>query len=140
MKTVLIIDDNNDYRETLKNILEDHGLEVIESDCPDTAYRLLKNMNPPDLIVCDLYMPFTTGPDRDEYKTSCEVGLKTLQELSWVYPNVPVIALTGLGESDLERLKLYLDPIPAYRKPFRVREVVQLVDGFLESREWGGMQ
>jgi CheY-like chemotaxis protein len=132
MKTVLIIDDNNDYRETLRSILEDHGLEVIESDCPDTAYRLLKHMNPPDLIVCDLYMPFTTGPDRDEYKT--------LQELSWVYPQVPVMALTGLGESDLEKLKRYLDPIPAYRKPFRVREVIQLVDGFLESREWGGMQ
>jgi len=140
MKTVLIIDDNNDYRETLRSILEDHGLEVIESDCPDIAYRLLKNMNPPDLIVCDLYMPFTTGPDREEYKTSCEVGLKTLQELAWVYPQVPVMALTGLGESDLGKLKRYLDPIPAYRKPFRVREVIQLVDGFLESRVWGGMQ
>lgn len=140
MKTVFIIDNNDDFRETLRAVLEDEDVEVIESDCPDSAYRILATIDTPDLIVCDLHMPFTTGPEAGDYKTSHEVGLRTMQELAWVFPDTPVIALAGLGEADLDRVREYLAPIPAYPKTDDIREAAAIVRGFLDSRNLGGVQ
>jgi CheY-like chemotaxis protein len=139
MKTVLLIDDNYDYRDALKTILEDQGLEVIDSDCPDSAYRMLNGMNAPDLILCDLHMPFSTGKDGAEFKVSYEVGVKTLHELAWVYPTTPVVALTALEQTELSRLKEYIEPIPAYPKPTQMHDLLSLVQGYLMSQEWGGI-
>ena len=136
---ILIIDDNFDYRDAVKTILEAQGLEVIDSDCPDSAYQILKNMDEPDLILCDLHMPFTSGPNTGEFKVSFEVGVKTIHELAWVYPKTPVVALTALEHSELSRLKQYIEPIPAYPKPTELHDVVALVEGYLRSQEWGGV-
>ena len=140
MKTVLIIDNNYEYRESLRAVLEDEGVEVIESDCPDSAYKILATIDTPDLIVCDLHMPFTTGSEMTSYKTSFEVGLRTMHELAWVFPDTPVIALAGIEDSDLDRVRRFLSPIPAYSKTYGIHHAADIVRGFLESRELGGVQ
>jgi CheY-like chemotaxis protein len=140
MKTVLLIDDNQDYLESLRCILEREGLEVLESDCPDAAFRLLRTIEPPDLIMCDLHMPFTSGPDADDFKTSFEVGVKTAHELAWVYPDTPVVALTALEDADLARVRSSLKPIPAFTKPYATGEVLDLVRSYLATKDWGGVQ
>jgi CheY-like chemotaxis protein len=140
MKTVLFIDNNSEYRDAFSDLLQDQGIDVVASDCPDAAYQKLFNMETPDLIVGDLYMPFTTGPDREQYKTSFEVGIKTLRELAWVFPQTPVIALTALEELDIERVRKLLSPIPAYRKTPDLHRTADLVHSFLESSEVGGVQ
>jgi CheY-like chemotaxis protein len=140
MKTVFIIDNNYEYRESLRSILEDEEVEVVESDCPDSAYRILATMDTPDLIVCDLHMPFTTGAREADFKTSYEVGLRTMHELAWVFPETPVIAMAGLTETDLGRIREYLAPIPAYAKSSNLFETVEIVRGFLHSKDLGGVQ
>jgi CheY-like chemotaxis protein len=141
MKTVLFIDDNEDFRETVRYLLEAEGLEVYDSDCPDSAFGLLSTIEAPDLIVCDLHMPFTTDETKaDEYVTSFEVGVKTVHELAWVYPDTPVVAMTGLQEVDIQRIKRYLSPIPTYQKPERLHEVLDIVRCHLVSQDWGGIQ
>ena len=139
MKTVLIIDDNHDYRETFREILEEHDVEVLESDCPDSAYQLLSTIDPPDLIVCDLHMPFTTKEDASEYIESRDVGIKTAQELAWVYPTTSVIALTASDPQDMPQVKSDLAPIPAYQKPTSYKELLALVHCFLICNEFGGL-
>jgi CheY-like chemotaxis protein len=141
MKTVLFIDDNEDFRETVRYLLEAEGLEVYDSDCPDSAFGLLSTIEAPDLIVCDLHMPFTTDETKaDEYVTSFEVGVKTVHELAWVYPDTPVVAMTGLQEVDIQRIKRYLSPIPTYQKPERLHEFLDIVRCHLVSQDWGGIQ
>jgi CheY-like chemotaxis protein len=140
MKTVLLIDDNDDYRETARHVLEDEGLEVHAADCPDSAFTLLETIGQPDLIMCDLFMPFTTGIDADEYETSVRVGVKTVQELAWVYPDTPVVALTAMENIDIAGVRKDISPIPAYQKPRRLTEMVELVRYYLMSKDWGGMQ
>ena len=140
MKTVLLIDDNQDYLDSVRCILEREGLEVFESDCPDTAYRLLRTIDPPDLIVCDLHMPFIRGEQAVEFKTSFEVGVKTAHELAWVFPDTPIVALTALEHAELAKIREFLDPIPAFTKPYRVREVLDSVHSYLSTKEWGGIQ
>jgi CheY-like chemotaxis protein len=140
MKTVLVIDNNDEYREAFSDILQEQGIDVVTSDCPDAAYQKLFGMDAPDLIVGDLHMPFTMGAEREEYKTSYEVGVKTLRELAWVFPETPVIALTALEEIDIERVRKLLSPIPAYRKTTDLHRAADLVQSFLESAEVGGVQ
>jgi CheY-like chemotaxis protein len=140
MKTVLLIDDNEDYRESVRCILEEEGLEVFDTDCPDSAFSLLKTIDVPDLIICDVHMPFTTGAERDEFETSYNVGVKTVHELSWVFPEVPVVAMSAAEIPRLTELKQHLDPIPAHQKPRRIRDMVDIVQTYLMSREWGGIQ
>jgi CheY-like chemotaxis protein len=140
MKTVLLIDDNDDYRETVRCILEDQGLEVIDTDCPETAFSLLRNMDAPDLIVCDLHMPFASGDEEQNYVTSFEVGVKTVHELAWVYPDTPVVAMTALEEVDINKIKRYLAPIPTYQKPASLKRMVELLSCYLISQDFGGVQ
>lgn len=140
MKTVLLIDDNEEYREAARHILEDEGLEVHAADCPDSAYTLLEGIGQPDLIMCDLFMPFTTGAQKEEYETSVRVGVKTVQELAWVFPDTPVVALTALDSVDIGDLRKDISPIPAYQKPHRLTEMVELVRYYLMSAECGGVQ
>jgi CheY-like chemotaxis protein len=140
MKTVLLIDDNQDYLDSVRCILEREGLEVLESDCPDSAFRLLRSIDPPDLIMCDLHMPFMRGAKADEFKTSFEVGVKTAHELSWVYPQTPVVALTALERGDLAKVRGFLEPIPAFTKPYRTGELLELVRTYLSTKDWGGVQ
>ena len=139
MTTVLLIDDNDDYRETVRYILEDEGLEVVDTDCPDAAFKILETMDAPDLIICDLHMPFTTGPERDDFEVSNEVGVRTLHELAWVFPNTPVLAMSAAEGADLGALKKQLSPIPAFQKPLRTADMVEVVRYCLTSKNFGGL-
>lgn len=140
MKTVLIIDDNHDYREVFREILEEHDVEVFESDCPDSAYELLHTIDPPDLIVCDVHMPFTMKAGAGEFVESAEVGIRTAQELAWVYPNTHVIALTATDAAEMATIKNDLAPIPAYQKPVGYKDLLELVHCFLACNDFGGLQ
>ena len=60
MKTILIIEDNNDIRESTAEILELAGYTVYQGDNGkrgvDLAYQ-----HKPDLILCDIMMPELDG-------------------------------------------------------------------------------
>ncbi|MEO6979570.1 MAG: response regulator, partial [Mucilaginibacter sp.] len=59
-KKVLIIEDNNDIRENVVEILELAGYQVFEADNGKTGVDLaLKNV--PDIVLCDIMMPELDG-------------------------------------------------------------------------------
>ena len=91
--TILVLEDNPDSRELLRQILESLGARVLLAADGEEGLRLLSGRRPPDLILCDLLMPkldgygFIHGIRRDARLT-----------------RVPVVAVTGLGHgSDLNR-------------------------------------
>jgi CheY-like chemotaxis protein len=127
MKSVLIIDDSDEFRSTLSFILLDHDYDVWEATCPDEAYKLLKEEQF-DLILCDVHMPFTFNEHFHEYPYSFEVGIKTIQELGWVFPDKPIIAMSAAAPSDLERIKKELGDLPLLSKPFPPQELLAVVE------------
>lgn len=139
MKTILLIDDDADYRETVRLVLEGEGIEVLEADCPDAAFKLLELTAAPDLIVCDLHMPFTTDDTRDEFLESSEVGIRAVHELSWVYPETPVVAMTSMPRIDLERIRESVDPVQAFTKPISKNDLAELFCTILVSTDHGGI-
>ncbi|HEY6227030.1 MAG TPA: response regulator, partial [Verrucomicrobiae bacterium] len=60
MKTVLLIDDDHAFRNTLTELLKTQGWEVFEA--PDGEIGLnIAMQKRPDVVVCDLLMPRCNG-------------------------------------------------------------------------------
>ena len=84
---ILIVDDEPDIVEPLKDLLEFHGYEVSTASDGEEA---LKNIagDTPDLVLLDIRMP---GMD----------GMEALTRITREYPGVLVIMLTAHGTIDL---------------------------------------
>lgn len=56
VKTVLVVDDDNDLRAGLTAVLRKEGLQTLEAD-DGTAARDLIDRHHPDLVILDMMMP-----------------------------------------------------------------------------------
>ena len=100
---VLIVDDEERFRETLAKLLGRHGFVVREAGSGPAALELL-GQAPCDVIVLDVKMP---GMD----------GMETLSRIKQAHPTVEVIMLTGHGDLDLAIQSLKLDATDFLTKP-----------------------
>src|SRR3569833_546203 len=81
---ILVVDDERDIRELLKEILVDEGYEVSVAENGETA-RLARRARRPDLVLLDIWMP-----DVD--------GISLLKEWNDERgPSAPVIMMSGHG-------------------------------------------
>ena len=83
MASILIIDDEEDVRLVLKEVLERAGYEVSVAENGLEGLQLLER-DEFDLMITDVIMP---GID----------GVTTMQRARGMYPNMPVIVITGGG-------------------------------------------
>lgn len=124
MRTVLIIDDNCDFRETVSEMLSDAGYDVLEASCPDRAFMMLEDEKV-DLILCDLHMPFTDDARQAEFLESQKVGIETIKELGWVFPQIPIIAVSAATRLELAEAERQLGDLPLIPKPFSAHVLLQ---------------
>jgi CheY-like chemotaxis protein len=62
MKTILLVDDNEDARELVGLALRDQGFHVCEAENGEDALGKLEAMSPlPCLVVLDMMMPVMSG-------------------------------------------------------------------------------
>src|SRR4029078_11962162 len=59
--TVLVVDDEDDIRETIRTILEDEGYEAYGASNGSEALNLLHDIPRPCVILLDLMMPVMDG-------------------------------------------------------------------------------
>ena len=83
MKTILVIDDEESIRTSLKGILQDEGFRVVFAKTGEEGISTLKEENP-DLILLDIWMP---GID----------GIETLGRIREMVPDQMVIMMSGHG-------------------------------------------
>jgi CheY-like chemotaxis protein len=91
--SILIVEDNDDSREMLRQMVESFGAEVTTArygrEAIDHVTRTI-----PDLVLCDLVMPGVDGFQFVEW----------LRRQPGERGRVPVIAVTALGtQADFER-------------------------------------
>ncbi|MCS7205979.1 MAG: sigma-54 dependent transcriptional regulator [Leptospiraceae bacterium] len=94
-KTLLLIEDNETYREGIKEFLQSKGFKILESAKKSESVNLIENLNAEiDLILSDLKLPDGNG---------LEI-LKFVQSKNF---DIPVIFITGQPdvESAVEALK-----------------------------------
>ncbi len=91
---IFIIDDDEDVRWTLGNILQSEGYEIEECEDSETAMKMLLSSEP-DLVLLDKNIPGKTD------------GITALKMIKEQNPDLPVIILTAYGdlESAVEAIK-----------------------------------
>ncbi len=118
MKRILVADDVDQVRESMRAALEDRGYEIIEADNGTKAFDLAKSRKP-HLIISDVVMDNGNGFLLREL-------LREAEETSMI----PLILMTGHAqgagawgsEPDIEYLE----------KPFNVTELVSAVERSLK--------
>ncbi len=62
-KTVLIVEDDSDILESLRDAFEDSGYIVVTASDGKAALDILTTGSPPNVVVLDLVMPGMNGND-----------------------------------------------------------------------------
>ncbi len=119
MASVLIVDDQDMVRRTLRLALESEGLDVREAGDGDEALRLYRTA-PADVVITDIVMPN-------------KEGIETIFELRRFSPRVKIIAMSGRDTVDFLDMARKLGADYALRKPFEMRLLVTLVRSCLEG-------
>ncbi|MHB8790347.1 MAG: response regulator transcription factor [Desulfobulbaceae bacterium] len=113
---VLIIDDDEQIRVLLEQMMHWAGFEVMVAENGKVAMQL-QQQNPADLVITDLIMPE-------------QEGLETISRLKKDYQGIKIIAISGGGRIGPEAylpaaLELGADKV--FSKPFDVQEIVDAV-------------
>ena len=60
MSTVLVVDDESEIRNSLRGVLNDEGLRVLEAGGGQEALELVRRERP-ELVLLDVWMPDVDG-------------------------------------------------------------------------------
>jgi len=112
-KKILVCDDEEGIRESLKLILE-KDYDIVFAETGDAAIQEMKT-NPLGMVILDIKMP-----KKD--------GLETLKELKKINPSAKIIIATGYKSIDIAQEAIKLGASDYVLKPFdkeNIRKTVQ---------------
>ena len=117
--TILVVDDFEEMRSTLKHWLERRGYKVVEAMDGDEAIEVARRERPA-LILMDIGMPERSG-------ISATYKIRKVPELS----GIPVVAVTAYEASDLHEDALKAGCVRCLTKPIDTNELDQLLSSLL---------
>ena len=116
-RTILLVEDDPDVRDSLQDILEDEGFDVVPASNGKQAIDFL-TMNEPAgaaLVILDLLMPMVSGWEVLE-RMSSDPALA----------DIPVLVLSAATGDKPERAQGFV------RKPFSLEAFVSKVHGVVD--------
>jgi DNA-binding NtrC family response regulator len=122
MTRILVIDDEEQLRIVLRQMLEKEGYEVEEAPEGAAGLKLL-HAHPVDVLMTDIFMP---GKE----------GIETIREVRKRYPAVKIIAFSGGGRGGRMEMLVNAKFLGAHRtltKPFTREELRKAVRAVLEQ-------
>jgi DNA-binding response OmpR family regulator len=117
---ILVIDDDELIRLTIRNSLKKLGCTVIEAENGNTGVPMFKKERP-DLVITDMLMP-----DKE--------GLETISEIRAIDPAAKIIAMSGGGSSKNMAFLQLAQKMGASRimsKPIKPDELLNTVKSLL---------
>lgn len=120
MKNILIIDDEDDFRAMLTQMLQMAGYAVTAASDGMQGMKEFEKQHP-DLVVTDIFMPE-------------KEGLSTIIDAKKADPAVKIIAMSGGGRvwnMDALPVALNLGADAVLYKPFHQEEFLRLVSQLL---------
>ncbi len=123
MPSILVVDDEDQIRQLIRETLEQAGFHVTEARDGKEAIQQYR-LAPADVVVMDILMP-----DQD--------GLETTATLRREFPKVKVIAITG--GSDMIGILNFLDVAKmlgahrALQKPFEMKTLIETIQEELQA-------
>ena len=117
MKSILVIDDDREFREMLCKTLERKNYDVRVASNGEEGYNFFCE-KPTDLVITDLIMPK-------------KEGIRTIFELRRDFPKVKIIAISGGGrlnpQSYLETADAF-GAIKTFAKPFKLGDILTAIE------------
>lgn len=123
MKKILIIEDHEDIRENLAEILDLAGYETYTAENGKIGVELAEKIRP-DLILCDVMMPVLDG-----------FGTLSILHKKQATADIPFIFLTAKSEKADFRYGMNLGADDYITKPFESNELLKVVEMRLAKSE-----
>ena len=120
---VLLVDDEVDFTENTKTLLEHRGYEVTAVNSGDSAIKAL-GQGGYDVMVLDLKMP---GMD----------GISTLKEIKKLQLDTQILVLTGHGAIDTALEAIKLGSYDYLTKPCDIDELTEKLEDAMKKGESG---
>ena len=125
MARILVIDDYEPFRASVKDLLEANGYDVAVAVDGEDGIRQFQQQ-PFDLVLCDIFMPK-------------KEGMETIRDLRQLSTGMPIISVTGRSdafETDFLRMTRELGATRAITKPFEVDDFLAVVRRCLAVADW----
>ena len=122
MARILIVDDEQQIRLMLRQMLERLGHEVSEAAGGNQAVRIYRE-DPADVVIMDLIMP-----DKE--------GIETITEIRRDYPEARIVAMSGggrMGPGNYLELASKLGAQRTLSKPFTMADIQDAIEGLLKT-------
>ncbi len=120
-RRIIVVDDEANIRETLKDVLTDEGYEVLTADDGESALKLVQS-EAPDLVLQDIWIP---GID----------GIQTLKLLKNADPDIEVVMMSGHGAIDTAVKATKFGAFDFIEKPFSIDHLLRVVAKAMKSRK-----
>ena len=83
MPSVLVIDDEPDVRDSIRQVLNRVGFQVVTAENGEAGIRAYCS-EPPDVVIVDIIMPRKNG-------------IEVIKKIRETYPGARIVAITGGG-------------------------------------------
>ena len=114
-RRILYVEDDPDYREAVRAILEAAGYEVVEASSAEEGLAAFR-ASPPDAALVDLMME------------EVDAGMTLAKELRAEGATIPVLLLSSVGDAlSLERGTVELGVAAILQKPIRGETLVSIL-------------
>lgn len=117
--SILVVDDEEAIRTSLRSILEDEGYDVTVAVNGVEALKIY-GMDPPDLMILDIWMPELDG-------------LETLRRVKELVPTTQVMMMSGHGSIETAVKAIKLGAYDYIEKPLSLENVTHRVKQALEQ-------
>ena len=112
VKTILVVDDEPDIRQSVKMILEKNGYRVITAEDGDECLSIVKQTKP-DLILLDIMMPGT--PVTEVVKQITDV-------------KIAFMSVVRISDARKKGLTTQENIVDFFQKPFNVTDLIDRVE------------
>ena len=118
MKRIMIVDDNIQLAEQMKNALVRQSNEVV------AVFSGMEFLRQFEIFKPDLLVIYTNMPNMD--------GVALLKKVKEEYPNIPIVFITAFGRDKIvvEAMKIGLSNF--IEKPFKMDAVISTINQYIK--------
>lgn len=124
-RKILLVDDNEDFLDSTRDVLEDEGYEVETASSGEEAVRRVEAA-PVDLVVMDIKMPGLNG-------------VESFIQMKRHRPRIPVIMCTAYIVDGLIRQALEEGAYTVLNKPFEMELLINTIVHCLQEQTHGAI-
>ncbi len=118
---ILIVDDENDIRSLIADILEDEGYSTRTASDSDSALKAVRD-RVPHLLIQDIWLE---GSRLD--------GLQILQQVKAEHPELPVVMISGHGNIETAVASIQMGAYDFIEKPFDSDRLLLIIRRAVEA-------